>query len=137
MRVILDTNILISGLIAPAGPPGRLINAWTQGRFALVSHEFQLDEFRSASRRDKIKNLINRAHAGRLINRIASTSEMPERLPHVERSRDPHDDFLLALCEASGADRLVTGDKHDLLALKRHDKTAIVTATALTDELGI
>ena len=137
MRVILDTNILLSGLIAPAGVPGRLVDTWLDGRFTLVSHSLQLDEFRAVSRRDKIRALVRSSEAGRLVNQIAALAEMPERLPPVERSRDPRDDFLLALCEAGAADRLVTGDKNDLLVLQRHGAATIVTAAAFAAELGI
>ncbi len=137
MRVILDTNILLSGLIAPSGVPGRLIDAWLDRRFTLVSHPLQLDEFRAVSRRDKIRALVRPSEAGRLVNQIAALAEMPERLPPVERSRDPRDDFLLALCEAGAADRLVTGDKNDLLVLQRHGAATIVTAAAFATELGI
>ena len=137
MRVILDTNILLSGLIAPAGVPGRLIDAWLDRRFTLVSHSLQLDEFRAVSRRDKIRALVRSSEAGRLVNQIAALAEMPEWLPPVERSRDPRDDFLLALCEAGAADRLVTGDKNDLLVLQRHGAATIVTAAAFATELGI
>jgi predicted nucleic acid-binding protein len=51
-------------------------------------------------------------------------------LPHVERSPDPADDFLLALSEAGSADYLVTGDKTGLLILGRHKRTRIVSARA-------
>lgn len=137
MRIILDTNILLSGLITPGGVPGRLIDAWLDRRFTLVSHPLQLDEFRAVSRRDKIRALVRPSEAGRLVNQIAALADMPERLPPVERSRDPRDDFLLALCEAGAADRLVTGDKDDLLALQRHGAATIVTAAAFAAELGI
>ena len=60
---------------------------------------------------------------------------MPDALPYVRRSPDPRDDFLLGLCEAGRADWLVTGDKADLLALKRHRSTRIVTAAAMATEL--
>ena len=137
MRIILDTNILLSALIAPGGVPGRLIEAWLDGRFTLVSHPLQLDEFRAASRREKIRVRVRPFEAGRLVNQIVTLAELPESLPAVERSRDPRDDFLLALCEAGVADRLVTGDKDDLLALKRHGAAAIVTAAAFATEMGI
>ena len=137
MRIILDTNILLSGLITPSGVPGRLVDAWLDRRFTLISHSLQLDEFRAVSRRDKIRVLVRPSEAGRLVNQIAALADMPERLPPVERSRDPRDDFLLALCEAGAADRLVTGDKDDLLALQRHGSATIVTAAAFATELGI
>ncbi len=134
MRVILDTNILLSGLITPNGTPARLIDAWLDRRFTLISHPIQLDEFRAVSRRDKIRALVRPSEAGRLVNQIAVLAEMPSRLPPVQRSRDPRDDFLLALCEASSADRLVTGDKDDLLALYQHGTTRIVTAAMFATE---
>lgn len=129
MRVILDTNILLSGLISPGGTPARLIDAWLDGRFTLVSHAIQLEEFRVVSRREKIKALIRPSEAGRLMNQITALADMPAHLPPVERSRDPRDDFLLALCEAGRADWLVTGDKADLLALQHHGSARIVTAS--------
>ncbi len=49
-------------------------------------------------------------------------------LPRTERSSDPTDDFLLALCAAGKADYLVTGDKGGLLALRRHKTTRIISA---------
>jgi putative PIN family toxin of toxin-antitoxin system len=137
VRVILDTNILLSGLIAPAGGAGRLIDAWLDRRFTLVGHALQLNEFRAVSRRDKIRALVKPSEAGRLVNQIAALADMPDRLPPVERSRDPRDDFLLALCEAQAADRLVTGDKDDMLALERHGPARIMTASAFAAELGI
>ncbi len=137
MRVILDTNILLSGLISPSGIPARLIDAWLDRKFALVSHAIQLDELREVTRRDKIRALVRPFEAGRLVNQIAVIADMPERLPTVERSRDPREDFLLALCEAGKADWLVTGDKDDLLALVRHAETAIVTAAYFAGEQGI
>ena len=137
MPVILDTNILLSGLLSPSGIPARLVDAWLDRRFVLVSHSIQLDEFRAVSRRDKIRTLVRPSEAGRLVNQIAALAEMPSRLPQVQRSRDPRDDFLLALCEAASADRLVTGDKDDLLALRQHGATRILTAATFAMEIDL
>lgn len=137
MRVILDTNIFVSALISTSGPPARLVDAWADGSFILVSHAIQLAELREVTRRDKVRALIRAATAGRLVNQIGLLAEMPEALPPIERSPDPRDDFLLALCEAGGADWLATGDKADLLALERHGGTRIVTAARLAAELGL
>ncbi len=120
MRVILDTNILLSGLISPAGLPAQLVQAWLERRYTLISHELQLAEFRDVTKRQKVRAFIKPFEAGRLVNQINALAELPVRLPPVIRSRDPRDDFLLALCEAGRADWLVTGDKEDLLALSHH-----------------
>jgi putative PIN family toxin of toxin-antitoxin system len=137
VRVILDTNVLLSGLISPNGLPARLIEAWLDRRFVLVSHTLQIDEIRNVSRRDKIRVLVRPAEVGRLVNQIAMIADMPSTLPHVRQSPDPRDDFLLGLCEAGRADWLVTGNKDDLLALERHGTSQIVTAARLAEYLGI
>jgi predicted nucleic acid-binding protein len=71
------------------------------------------------------------------MNQIERLAEMPAALPAVRRSPDPHDDFLLALCEAGRAEWLVTGDKADLLALASHAGTRITAAAALARELRL
>ena len=72
--------------------------------------------------------LIKPHRAGRLVNQIKKLAEDVGALPSVERSPDPKDDFLLAMCEAGQADYLVTGDKSGLLALENHAPAKIVSA---------
>src|SRR3546814_1629137 len=86
LRVILDTNILLSGLISPGGVPAQLIEAWLDRKFILVSHALQLDELREVSRREKIRSLIRPSEAGRLINQISAVAHIPVALPNVARS---------------------------------------------------
>jgi putative PIN family toxin of toxin-antitoxin system len=137
LRVILDTNVLLSGIISPQGTPARLIHAWLDRRFTLISHALQLDEIREVSRRPKLRGLVKPVEIGRIVNQIMLVAELPDTLPLIERSRDPRDDFLLALCEKGAADWLVTGDKADLLSLERHDRTHIVTTAHFADVLGL
>ena len=40
LRVVLDTNVILSGLIKPAGVPGQIVTAWRNGAFRLVLSEF-------------------------------------------------------------------------------------------------
>src|SRR5574337_1395254 len=44
MLVVLDTNVLVSGLAYPNGPPGRLVSAWRSGAFSMASSDFALRE---------------------------------------------------------------------------------------------
>jgi len=76
-----------------------------------------------------ISTRIKPYKAGRLVNQLKQLAENIGSLPRVERSPDPSDDFLLALCEAGQADYLVTGDKSGLLALDRHKATRIISAS--------
>ena len=53
MRVVLDTNILVSALIAPAGNPAAIYNAWEQGKFTLLTCTEHLDELRARALEDE------------------------------------------------------------------------------------
>jgi hypothetical protein len=128
MRVVLDTNILVSALIAPAGKPAAIYDAWEDGKFTLLTCAAQLDELGSTLHKPRVGELIKPYKAGRLVNQVKKLAEDIDPLPRVERSPDPTDDFLLALSEAGKADYFVTGDKSGLLALGRHRATRIVSA---------
>ena len=131
MRVVLDTNILVSALIAPAGNPAAIYSAWVDGKFTLLTCAAHLDELLATLQKPRVAELVKPYKAGRLVNQIKRLAEDAGPLPPVNRSPDPADDFLLALCEAGNADYLVTGDKSGLLALHRHKATRIVSASEL------
>jgi uncharacterized protein len=117
MRVVLDTNILISALISSAGNPATIYTAWEGGKFTLLSCAEHLDELRATLQKPRVADLIKPHKA-----------EDVSPLPRVERSPDPNDNFLLAMSEAGKADYLVTGDKSGLLSLHRHKATRIISA---------
>ncbi len=130
MRVVLDTNILVSALMIQTGNPAAIYRAWQQRQFTLLTCAEYLDELRATLRKPAIAERIKPYRAGGLVNEITKLAESVESLPHVRRSPDPTDNFLLALSEAGGADYLVTGDKRGLLALEHHKGTRIVSAHA-------
>ena len=133
MRVVLDTNILLSALIRRDSVPGRILEAWFDDHFVLLTHALQLEELRAVTRRPQIRSLIRPAEAGRLINQLRADAELVPGLPRTRRSDDPADDFLLAMCHGGQADFLVTGDKAGLLNLANHYGTAILTARTFLD----
>ena len=135
MRVILDTNILLSALIGRGTPPDRLYEHWKDGRFILVSCDRQLEELNRVTRRPFFRQRIKPAEAGRLVNDLRRLALMGDPLPAVRRSPDADDDWLLALAEKTRADYLATGDRSDLLPLGRHATACIVTARQLADWL--
>jgi putative PIN family toxin of toxin-antitoxin system len=128
MRVVLDTNILISALMVQVGKSAAIYRAWQERNFTLLTCAEHLDEVRATLRKPAIAERIKPYNAGGLVNELKELAEIIGPLPCVKRSKDPSDDFLLALCEAGAADYLVTGDKGGLLALKRHKATRIVSA---------
>ena len=125
MRVVLDTNILISALMVQAGLSAAIYRAWQEGYFTLLTCAEHLNELRATLRKPAIAARIKPYKAGGLFNELKELAEIIGSLPRVKRSPDPTDDFLLDLSEAGKAD-LVTGDK-GLLSLGRHKTTRIVS----------
>ncbi len=127
MRVVIDTNVLVSALISSNGYPAIIYDAYKSGKFTLLSCPQPMEELRATLRKPKVSALIRPFEARGLVNQLSRLTEDVGRLPTVKRSPDPEDDFLLAMCEAGRADWLVTGDKKGLLALRRHQGTRILS----------
>jgi hypothetical protein len=136
MRAILDTNILCSALITPGGPTDRLYRSWREGRFQLLTSEEQLEEFRRVTRYPHLRPFIEPAAAGAMYNELRRLAILLETLPVIDASKDPGDNFLLAMAQAGEADVLVTGDKQDLLSLKIFQRTRIITARRFLTQLS-
>lgn len=116
MRVVLDVNVLVSVLLSRAGAPGRLLALWLEGAFELVVSEELLAELGRALAYPKLREHISPEDAAAFIALLRSTVSMvagAERPDPI--SRDPGDDYLLALAKTS-ASVLVSGDR-DLLVL--------------------
>jgi putative PIN family toxin of toxin-antitoxin system len=137
VRVILGTNILVSGLLTRRGPAALLLDAWVERRFDLVTSELQLEEFGAVTRRPHVRALLVPAVAGRFVNSLRRHARVLDVLPAVSRSPDSGDDFLLAMAQVSEAHYLVTGDKRDLLSLTQHGLTQIVTARTFVQILKL
>ena len=137
MLVVLDTNVLLSAFIRVDSNPYKVLQAWFDDRYDLVSSPAQIEELSRASRYPRIRDLIGAAEAGWLINRLRERARMIARLPKVEVSPDPADNFLLGIAQAAGADILVSGDKAGLLKIGRHRKTRIMSVTDFVAELEL
>lgn len=128
MRVVLDTNVLLSAFFKIDSPPYKLVQAWMDGRFEVVTGTSQIEEIVRVARYPQIRKLLEPAEVGWLINRLRDRAVVLTRLPRVNVSTDPADNFLFALAQASDAAYLVSGDKSGVLAVRRHGACQIVTA---------
>ncbi|MBW8754302.1 MAG: putative toxin-antitoxin system toxin component, PIN family [Sphingomonadales bacterium] len=135
MRVVLDTNVLFSGLASSETGPGQLLKHWHARRFQVMTCEEQIDEIRRVSRYAKMRGKFLPSEVGQLVSRLRKQTIVISTLPPIDRSPDPWDNYLLALSEVCHADFLVTGDKGGLLALGRHEGTAIVTVRHMLGRL--
>jgi uncharacterized protein len=127
VRLVIDTNILISALLVGTSLPAHLVVLWREGRFDLLTSVDQIDELMRVTRYPKIRERLAPILAGRLINELRDIAIVVSHLPAVTLSPDPYDNYLLATAAIGSADFLVTGDKNDLLALKLYKGTKIVT----------
>ncbi|SHF10653.1 hypothetical protein SAMN02745148_01790 [Modicisalibacter ilicicola DSM 19980] len=135
MRVILDSNILLSALISSRGTPDTIYRAWRAARFELVTSRTQLDEIRRASRYPKLRAILQPAKVGTMINNLQRALVL-ENLTIEAETNDPDDAFLLAMAVASNTDYLVTGDRRAGLLQREHiERTRIVTATVFCQEV--
>lgn len=137
MRVVLDTNVLISALIRPDSLTRKIYDGARNGRIDLVTCDAQLEEFRRVTRYPKVRRYITPSEAGAMLNELRELAIYVELHNNAPVSPDRSDDFLFAAAQASSADYLVTGDKNDVLTLGRHGKTKIVTARQLIEILKL
>ena len=119
VRVVLDTNVLVSGLAYPGSIPGRILGAWRQGGIDVVLSRYILDEMvRVLPRLPRIA--LSSSEIRDLADSFMFMAEMVEPCAELdERLRDHADQQVLGTLRAAKADYLVTGDK-DLLALSGH-----------------
>lgn len=124
MRVVLDTNVLVSGLAYPTSIPGRILSAWRQGGVSLVLSRYILDEMvRVLPRLSRIS--MTAGEIRDLADSFLFLAEIVEPSGELdEELRDRADQAILGTLRAARADYLITGDK-DLLALA--ERYAIVT----------
>jgi len=134
VRVLLDTNILISYLLTPQhGVIAQIVEAGILGKFALLFPEDLLNELVEKARAKRyLAERIAPEEVRELVDILAEVSEIipkiTQEIPAV--TRDPKDDYLLAYALVGQADYLVTGDS-DLLVLGQVENTKIVTASDL------
>jgi putative PIN family toxin of toxin-antitoxin system len=131
--VVLDTNVLISGIFF-GGLPARILAGWTTGKFELVLSPDILDEYQRvgeelARRHPDLATALGPILA--LVTTHALLVAAPA-LPEVV-SADPADDKFLAAAIASGTAVIVSGD-HDLLRISGWRGVRVLTPRAFANE---
>lgn len=127
MRVILDTNVLISAFVFPGGTPESVFRMAVERSIQLVTSPTLLAEFARVlgSKFGWADELVD--NAVQLIARI-SLVVTPTKRVHVVKD-DPDDDRVLEAAAAAEANVIVSGDRH-LLRLKSWSGIPIMTASA-------
>lgn len=130
----LDTNVLISALLAPGlpGVSGRLVRLGLQRRFILVISEVTLQELvAKTQRKPTLAKRISPKAVDELVELIRLSADViPARIgPYIPITRDVRDDFLLDPAIRAQADYIVSGDK-DLQVLGEVEGVKILSPAA-------
>lgn len=130
MRVVVDTNVLISWIINPEGVPARLVDFLEP--IGLLSSELLLSEFERVLHYPRIqqKYALTEEKIEGYLGRMRRASELVNMEDIVEKvTRDPDDDRFLVCAFAGGADYVVSGDSHLLEIVEYHGIPIVNPAT--------
>jgi putative PIN family toxin of toxin-antitoxin system len=132
LRVILDTNVLLSGIFF-GGVPGGLLTAWQEDRLALVLSPAIVAEYHEAGAELAARYPALAAPLDSILSLLAQTATVVDAPALAERvSADPDDDKFLACAIAARTPLIVSGDKH-LLHVSGWSGITVVTPRQCVD----
>ena len=115
IRYILDTNVVVSGLLFDNSKPAIALQYTFQHGELLLSLEL-LEEIAEVLSRDKFKRYITNDEREEFLETLLERADLIEVVDTVEECRDPKDNHILELALSGEANIIVTGDK-DLLVM--------------------
>lgn len=125
MKIVLDTNVLISALIKQ-GKPRNLSREIIHNHTLIISKEL-LEELAITSNEPKILRYVDQQDIADFLRDLASSAEFVRTRSRFRLVKDdPEDDIVLRTAFDGKASYVVSGDKH-LLALKQFRRIKIVT----------
>jgi putative PIN family toxin of toxin-antitoxin system len=137
VRAVLDTNVLVSGLVAESGMPRQILDAWFEDRYVLVTSLYLVEELAHVLSYPRIvKRLhLNENAVAAIMGGLLSKAEVtPGQLQLPGVTRDPKDDAVVACASEGKADYIVSGDQ-DLLVLGEYEGTRVVTPRQFVEEV--
>lgn len=108
MSIVLDTNVLVAGLLSPFGPPGEIVRLLSGGELTLLLDARVLSEYREVLLRPKFA--FDEAAVAALIDYIEYRGTIVVGSPLPERLPDPDDEPFLEIASTGNAECLVTSN---------------------------
>ena len=111
MRIVLDANVFISGLLSKQGPPGQILDAWLEGQFSLFVSPPIVAEIQRVLAYPRIRARLKPGQADQLTSLLVAATEWVEgKLVLEVLTKDPSDNIYLACAVEAQAEFLVTGN---------------------------
>lgn len=128
MRAVVDTNVLVSGLIRPQGPPGQVVLAIRQRRLTPILTKAILDELVDVLARPWLRDKygLRTPLVRTFIALLLLRGEIVEPRQTVRACGDPRDDKFLEAALAAGVVLVISGDRA-LLALSPFEGVRILS----------
>jgi putative PIN family toxin of toxin-antitoxin system len=123
---VLDTNVLASALVTPAGIPGRLLDLWLVGRFELAISDGIVQELERTVAKPYFQRRVDSVAFRDLVAVLVRLARRADPVPLAGVASHPEGDLIIGTALASSADYLVTGDAA-LLALGSHGGVRIIS----------
>jgi len=138
-RLVIDTNVFVSGLISASGAPAKILRAIRQNRAIHVVSDPIVEEYLRVLDYPRIRKFekISDEFIATIAAYLIYQTHRVELTSNVRMSRDPDDDVFLQTAVDGQASLLISGDKTDLLSLTAIEDIPIVTAREAIVRLGL
>ena len=138
LRVVIDTNVLVSALLSKKGTPARVLDAWRERKFLVITSEEAilevervLEELASTEKyvisNEDIASILNLLRKDAIL--VPGQIDTKGAIPH-----NPDDEKFLSIALEGEANIIISGDKH-LLDLTSYQEVTIQNARQLIDAL--
>ena len=132
MKIVLDTNVFISGIFF-SGPPAQILKAWKEHKIQFVLSKEILDEYQRVA--EELSNQFPSVHIEPIIELLTIHGEVVETEGiTVSACQDPDDNMFLECAIAGNSQVIVSGDNH-LLKISGYQGIAVVKPREFTDNV--
>jgi putative PIN family toxin of toxin-antitoxin system len=139
LRVVLDTNVFVSGLLSKTGLPAKILDAWRAGQYLLIASPPIVAEIKRVLQAPRIreKYFITDGDIEQLIILLEKEALIVPGYTDVKDAipDDPSDEMFLACAVDAAADFVVSGDRH-LLEISQYKGIPIITVNEFEEKLA-
>ena len=138
-RLVIDTNVFVSGLISGTGSPAKILRAIQNKKVIHLVSDPIMEEYLRVLEYPRIRRFkkITDAFVADIAAYLIYQTERVELVSKIKLSRDPADDVFLETAVDGSANLLVTGDKTDLLSLRVVEGIPIISAVEAVVQFGL